>query len=165
MAHLINEGMQSSTVKSYISAIKHTLIDDEYPWDDNKVLLTSLTHACKLVNDKVRTRLPIQWGLLELILFEIQCKFMQYDSQPYLCILYQAMFALGYYGLMRIGELTLSPHTVKAKNVHLAHNKDKLLIVLYSSKTHDSGSVPSLPIKVRQQLELDSYKGISVHLS
>ena len=50
--------------------------------------------------------------------------------------LYKAVFILSYYGMMRIGEVTLSNHVVKARNVHVATNKDKLLLVLYSSKTH-----------------------------
>ena len=49
---------------------------------------------------------------------------------------------MGYYGLMRVGELTLSPHTVKAKDVHLARNKEKLLIMLYTSKTHGRANKP-----------------------
>ena len=75
VAHSINKGMQSSSVKSYFSAINRTLLDDGYPWDDNKVLISSLTRACKIVNDKLRTRLPIKGGLLELILFGLQRKF------------------------------------------------------------------------------------------
>ena len=59
IAQLIEEGMQSSTVKSYISAIKTTLITDGYTWDNSKILLSSLTRACKVVKDHVRTRLPI----------------------------------------------------------------------------------------------------------
>ena len=43
---------------------------------------------------------------------------------------------------MRIGEVTYSPHVLKARNVHLATHKDKLLLLLYSSKTHDKGSRP-----------------------
>ena len=133
--------MQSASVRSYISAIKRTLIDDGYNWDDNQLLLSSLTRACKLTNDTVKTRLPIQCGLLEVLLFEAQRKF-QKENQPYLLILYQALFALGYYGLMRVGELTEGPHTLKAKDVHMATNKDKLLLVLYSSKTHDLSQRP-----------------------
>ena len=68
----IDQGMQSSTVKSYMSAIKKTLVDDGYPWDDKKVLMGSLTRACKLVNDKVRTRLPIHCSLLEMLIFELE---------------------------------------------------------------------------------------------
>ena len=99
--HLINEGMQSSTVKSYVSAIKKLLVIDGYKWKDELVLLGSLTRVCRLTNDLVRTRLPIHCSLLELILFEFQREF---ASQPYLQALYKALFALGYYGLMRVGE-------------------------------------------------------------
>ena len=65
-----------------------------------------------------------------------------YKNQWYLEILFKTMFAISYYGLMRIGEVTASPHILKAKNVHIATNKDKLLLVLYSSKTHDEGCRP-----------------------
>ena len=128
-------------MKSYVSGIKKTLICDNYTWDDSKVQIASLTRACKLKNDVVLTRLPIHCGLLELILFEIKRKFLK-DNQPYLQAMYLAMFALGYYGLMRVGELTLSEHVVKASNVHIATNKDKIWLVLYSSKTHDCSSRP-----------------------
>ena len=41
-----------------------------------------------------------------------------------------------------MGELTKSNHVMKACNVYLGENKDKLLIVLFSSKTHHEGSRP-----------------------
>ena len=62
--------MQSATVKSYVSAIKAILKADKYEWDEQKVLLSSLTKAYKLTNDVLDCRLPIQKGLLEMILFE-----------------------------------------------------------------------------------------------
>ena len=140
VAHLIDiKKFQSSSVKSYISAIKRTLIDDNYLWCDNKVMLNSLTCACKISNDRVTTKLPIHCGLLEVMLFDLE---RMYGSQPYLETLFKSIFALGYYGLMQIGELTMGPHVLKAKNVHLALNKEKLLLILYTSKTHDKGSYP-----------------------
>ena len=105
IAHMVNEGLQSTTIKCYVSAIKKTLVLDGYDWNDNRVLLGTLTRACKLVNDTIKTRLPIHCSLLELILFEFQ---RDYASQPYLHILYKAIFMLGYYGLMRAGELVLN---------------------------------------------------------
>ena len=65
-----------------------------------------------------------------------------FHKQWYLECLYKAIFAISYYGLMCIGEVTFSEHVLKAKNVHVATNKDKLLLVLYSSKTHDEGCRP-----------------------
>ena len=52
------------------------------------------------------------------------------------------MFCLAYYGMLRVGEITWSPHTVKACNIHVGNNKDKILIVLYTSKTHGEESGP-----------------------
>ena len=139
-AYMIDQqGKQSQTIKSYVSAIKSVLKDDGYQWDDNKLLLGALTKACKLVNDRVRTQLPITQGLLELILFELERVL---DGQSYLIILYRAMFALGYYGLFRVGELAWSDHVMKAKDVHVGKNKRKILILLYSSKTHGAESEP-----------------------
>ena len=141
IGYMVHKGMQSSIVKSYVSAIKKTLMNDGYEWKDNEIFLSSLVRACKLKNDIVRTRLPIHNGLLEMLLFEIR-RIYRRKCQPYLEKLYSVIFALGYYGLMRVGELTQSPHVVKAKDVHLATNKEKLLVVLYSSKTHSKANRP-----------------------
>ena len=32
---------------------------------------------------------------------------------------------MGYYGLMRIGEISMGPHVLKAKDIHIATNKQK----------------------------------------
>ena len=72
LGYLIDKGMQSTTIKSYVLAIKKTLIMDGYQWNDDLVLVRSLVRACKIVNDTVRTRLPIHCGLLKLVLFELQ---------------------------------------------------------------------------------------------
>ena len=153
VGHLVQRGLKSNSVKSYVSAIKRILIDDGYMWNNDKILLSSLTRACRLINDRVHTRLPIQCGLLELILFEIQRLFRGRQPQPYLEKLYKAIFAMGYYGLMRVGELVKSEsyHAVRACNVHAATNKDKILLVLYTSKTHGREAKP-------QKIKLTSNK-------
>ena len=79
----------------------------------------------------MKDRLPIYCTFLEMILFEVERLFAR-NVQHYLEILYKSVFVLCYYGMMRIGEVTISPHVLKAKNVHMATNKDKLLLVLYT---------------------------------
>ena len=117
-AYLVDRGLKSTTLRSYVSAIKCILKDDKYKWVDGEVVLDSLIRACKLTNDIVKPRLP---RLLELILFEIGRLF---NQQPYLEILYKTVLAIGYYGLFRIGEMTVpGDHTIKASNVHVAKNK------------------------------------------
>ena len=146
--HMIQKGKQSATVKSYISAIKCIVTTyTNYKWNDGLVLLSSLTRACRLINDKVYTRMPIQLRLLDLLSFQIA---RSYRQQPYLKTLYQTMLMYSYYGLMRIGEITQSEHMVKAKNVHIGINKNKILIILYSSKTHGFESRPQ-KIKITGQ--------------
>ena len=141
IAYLVDKGMQSNTVKSYVSAIKKTLIIDSYDWDNKLVPIRMLAKACRIINDSVRTRLPIHCNLLEMILFEVQ-RYFTGRNQVYLESLYKTLFAISYYGMMRIGEVMKSQHVLKASNVHMVTNKDKLLLLLYSSKTYDQGTRP-----------------------
>ena len=132
--------VKSSTLKSYISALKHTIKNDGYEWNDSKVWLSSLVKSCKIQNDVVKICLPIKFNLLEQILFEID-RYFNY-AQPYLTTMYKAMFSLAYYGLMRVSELADGPHAVKARNIELGTNKNKIKIELESSKTHGKESPP-----------------------
>ena len=102
VGYLVNQTRKSSTIKSYISTIRFVLREDGVMLNEDKFLLTSLTKACRLKNDKVMTRLPIQKGVLCVILNHIRSYFM---SQPYLEKLFNAIFSSAYYGLLRIGEL------------------------------------------------------------
>ena len=149
--YLVHNGRQSSTVKSYISAIKSVLRDDGYNLNENKVVLHSLTRTCKLLNDKVHTRLPISLKLLKVMLFELTRFF---SEQPYLKLLYRAVFSLAYYGMFRAGEIGLSDHTIKASNVHMGENKNKILVVLHSSKTHGAESRPQ-QVKITEKYSND----------
>ena len=139
LAFLVDEGAQSSTIRSYKSAIKTILVTDGYRWDDGKVALNTINKACRLINNRLKIRIPIHTRLLEMLLFELQRLF---DQQRYLMTLFCALFAMAYYGLMRIGELTAGEHQVKAKDIHMGQNKNKLLIALHSSKMHGTESIP-----------------------
>ena len=148
-AQMVEEGKKSSTIQSYVSAIKSTLKKDNYEWCDNKILLATIIGACKIKNDIVKTRFPIRIGLLEIMLFEIN---RVYNKQIYLETLLKAYFALSYYGLFRVGELATGEHQVKACDVHTALNKKKILVILHSSKTHSKGSIPQ-KVKITGRLE------------
>ena len=133
--------IKSTTLRCYISAIKHTLKCNGYKWRDEVVWLNSLIRSCKKIKNTVYTRFPIHFKLLEMILFEIGRKF---KCQPYLDCLYKSIFSLAYYGLLRTGEVVAADggHTIKAKNILVATNKNKIRIILYSSKTHDESMSP-----------------------
>ena len=161
-AYLVDRGNKSTTIKSYVSAIKCILkLTDKYVWNDSLLLLNSLTKTCRLINDKLYQRLPIKKGLLELLLFELERIFK--DSE-YNEILFKAIFVMAYYGLMRVSEIasegnSVTDHAVKACNVFVATNKEKILLLLYSSKTHGAESPPQ-KIKITSS---ENYSGETVH--
>ena len=141
VTYLIENKKKSSTVKSYISAIKSTLWENNIKLNKDRFLLNSLIKACKLTNDYVRTRIPIKKDLVRLIIQQFATK---YAVQPFLMKLYSAIVASAYFGLFRIGEIALSEHIVKADDVHIGRNKNKLLFILRSSKTHNRGNRPQI---------------------
>ena len=136
-------------IRSYISAIRAMLKNGGYVLNEDKVLLNLLTRACKLNNDHLKTRFPIKQGLLYMIMDQIRNIF---DKQPYLSCLYQAIFITGYYGLFRVSKLMKTPsgHQVRAKDLHIGKNKNKLLFVLHTSKAHTKGMKPQL-IKITSE--------------
>ena len=91
--------------------------------------------------------------LLDTILFEFERMF---KSQPYLELLYKTIFLIAFYGLLRIGEVAESPHAIKAANVFIGTNKNKVLLILYSSKTHGKESRPQ---RVKISESIQSKKG------
>ena len=104
-----------------------------------KVLLGTIVKACRVVNDKIQARLPVSGNLLELMLFELSRIF---HDQFYLEVLYQTIFLLGFHELLRIGKLGQGLHVLRAANVHVGQNKNKILLLLYSSKTHSKANRP-----------------------
>ena len=130
---------QSSTIRSYILAICAILSDIGIELDLDQCLITSLTRVCRVVNDMVRTRLPIKKSTLTNILTGVQ---QQFAEQLYLNRLYSAIFSTIYFGLFRVGEITKSPHVVLDEDVLVALNQEKIQFTLLSSKTHGKNTLP-----------------------
>ena len=149
-AFLVQNNRKAQTVRSYICAIKNILRDDGVEINEDKFLLTSLTKACWLKNTKVVTHLPIQRNLLQLLLLTLFEHYYQ-QGQIYLAYMYVTLFSTMYFGMFRIGELTLSPHVARVTDVQLGENKNKVLFIRRSLKTHDKGSKPQL-IKIKSRL-------------
>ena len=155
VGHLINCNRKSSTIRSYISAIKAVLTNGRIKFKLDESLLAALTQACKLKNDRVQTRLPITKDIMHSLLDKVEESFK--TPQPYLTSLYRAMISVAYYGLFRIGEITSSPHVVKAADVKIGTNKDKLMFTLHTSKTHGLGNKPQI-VKISSSVEKKKHK-------
>ena len=146
---------KSATIKSFISAIKAVLNYEGIQLNEDKVLLSTLVKACWLQNDCVKPHLPIHKGLLKIIVTTIDKMFAD-QPQPYLSVLYKALYCTAYFGLFRVGDITESHHVVKAKDVHIGINKKKLMFVLHSSKMHGKS------VKL-QIIKIDCLRQISDH--
>ena len=77
--------------------------------------------------------MPIHNELLHVVLKYTD---IYYGTQPYLAVMYKALFSTMYFGLFIIGELTSGSHPVTAKDIHIAENKNKMMFILHTSKTH-----------------------------
>ena len=139
MGYLIDKKLKSTTIRCYVSAIKAVLRDDGKELNENVYLLKAMTWACRLHNDKVTVHLPIRKHLLLLLIREIDSLF---ADQLFLVALYKALFSTMYFGLFRISEITHSDHVLKARNVRMGCNKNKVMFILRSSKTHGRGDKP-----------------------
>ena len=137
----------SNSEKLYVSAIKNVLMDDGISLNENKFIINALTRACKLKNDQVRTRLQIQRKMMDMLLSKTQKVF---SEQPYLSVMYTTLFSTAYYGLFRVGELTSGTHRILVTDVHMAENKQKILFLLRTSKTHGRDSKPQL-VKIQSK--------------
>ena len=144
VAYLIGKNLQSTTIRSYVSAIKVILMNGGMKVNNDQVLLSALTRACHLTNDQVTSRIPIRKDLLGLLLRSIDDLYLTRNPQPYLAAMYKALFATAYYGLFCIGEIAKGVHVVKAVDVHIATNKNKMIFVLHTSKTHGRGDKPQI---------------------
>ena len=87
--------------------------------------------------------MPIQKELLHKILDSIDAVF-RGAGQTYLAILYKAMFASAYYGLLRVSEIASGMHAVRAADVKIALNKQKMKFILRTSKTHWEDDKPQI---------------------
>ena len=141
VGYLIDDNKQSSTVRSYVSAIRAVLKNVGIKLSQDLSLINSLTKACRLVNDQIRTRLPIQKALLSAIIHQID---IMYGTQPFLQVLYKTMISTSYFGLLRVGEIMSGDHPVLARDVHIAANKRKIMFVLHTSKTHWKNMKPQM---------------------
>lgn len=52
------------------------------------------------------------------------------------------MLVMGFYGMLRVGEVASGDHPILARDVHFNHRLKKVQIILHTSKTHGKGDQP-----------------------
>lgn len=152
VAYRIEKGDFSSTITTYLAGIKSMLLLDGIEINTRTVRLRALIKACKYENDRVIQRMPIKESLLMRIIRQVDVIF---RDQPYLNSLYRCMITMGYFGMLRVGEMATGDHPLLARDVHLSHRDKKVQLILRTSKTHGLGDQP-------QYIKFDTFdsKGI-----
>lgn len=146
--------LQSSTIKAYLSGIRKMLELEDIPLNEDKATVKALVKVCKLENNKVTTRLPINRRMLHAILDQINEHYLD-KGQPYLASLYRAMCSMAYHGLLRVSEFTSGEHNIYVKDVTSSVKTKELQLVLRSSKTHGRGEKPKI---IRTPFKADNLK-------
>lgn len=141
VAFLLVKKAQEPTIRSYISGIKYIANLIGINIDSTKCRFHSLVKAARIKNGKVKIRLPIKLRLLNRMIEEVPA-LKKLQNQPYLVKLYKAIFASAYYGLLRIGEITGSKHSIKSRDVHVALDRPKVQFRIWSAKNKKRGSWP-----------------------
>lgn len=139
VAFRTQKGDYSTTVNSYLSGIRSMLLLDGIEINTRTARLRALIKACKYENDRVIQRQPIKESMLMRVIRQVDLMF---DDQAYLCSLYKCMLVMGYFGMLRVGEMATGDHPVLARDIHLNHELKKVQIILRSSKTHGLGDQP-----------------------
>jgi len=134
IAHLVSlpTPPKPSAIASTLSAISffHKVSDAEDP--TSAFLIRKILKGCFKANPSADTRFPVSVPMLyNLIDHATTVTSSSYDA----CLL-QAMFSLMFHGLLRIGEVTRSPHNLLYENVSISHS----ISLTFLSFKHDKGS-------------------------
>ena len=129
------------TIQSYISGVKAILESEGIELNIDRSQLTTLVRACRAEDNDFFVRMPIQCSLMIMILDYIECRLLNIN-QPYLAKLYNAITVLGYFGMLRIGEMTTGTYPIAASDVLVSEDKRKLQYILRSSKMHGKSNQP-----------------------
>lgn len=135
-------GNAPATISSYMSGIRYMLRHDGIQVSNMSCKLASIIRACKVANDVVSVRRPIRKKLLKLVITAVEKRFLE-KGQVFLSKLYKAMLVAGYYGYLRIGEMTKSKHNIAGRDMCIALNKNKAILLIRSSKTQKGGTIPT----------------------
>lgn len=109
---LFKQNLQGSTIKVYLSAIRHEHIRKDYPSPLDGGRLALVLRAAVAMSDSPNRKLPIKYTLLRLICGEASKRF---DGT-----MLRAAMCLAYFGCLRSGELCLPDNTDFDPEINLA---------------------------------------------
>jgi hypothetical protein len=144
-------GLAPTSVISYISALGyvHRLSGNTDPTHHN--LIQKLLSAATKINPVTDPRLPITMTILHRLVQAVDTTI----SIPYHRILIKAMYVVAFFGLMRIGEITISKFGEIALMLHQVKLTTHQVILTITHFKHNKGSRPvQIYLKEQQQYQI-----------
>ena len=161
VAYLHDQGYAPASIVSYVSAIAyvHKLIGFRDPTSAN-IVQKLIAGATKVYAPKP-SRLPITIVILHRIILGIE----EIIPNHYHKILLKAMFTTSFFGLMRIGEVTMSKHkTIPLLLSQLQLTIDQAVITITQFK-HNKGNKPvPIPLQRMEEHEICPVYNLSQYL-
>ena len=121
-----------SSVASTISALSHRFkllsLEDPCNTFEIKKIMAGLAKS----QPSADCRIPISISMLSDLIIAAR----NVSSSPYQLVLFPAMFALMFHALLRIGEVTASPHNLQFSNISV---QESAIHLIFSSCKHSSG--------------------------
>ena len=130
---LSNRPVAPATMSTYISAIGYVhRIRGHYDPTSHPAVQKMLAATHKL-NPRVDTRLPITIIILKRLVSALN----DTVSNPYIRLLFHAMYIIAFFGLMRVGEITRAKNGVVALYLHQVQVMPEYIVLTISHFKHN----------------------------
>ena len=143
ISHLFNNQVSPQTIATKMSALAYYFKLQGYPDITSQFLVAKTLSGVKKLSPTVDQRLPITIPILQ----QLMSKCSSMGKSMYHILLLQAMMSVSFYGFLRPGEITKSPHNLMIDQLQLSSHKAS---ITFRTFKHHSGhtitiDIPSQP--------------------
>ena len=151
IAYLSIQNLSTNTVQLYVRALSYLHKIRLLPDPTKSILVIKSIQGLKRTNGKKPdTRRPITIHILQKVVHALP----QISSSHYEMNLFKSAFCLAYFGLLRVGEITVANqlsiknhHAIRLQDVNINTKQNQIQILIPHSKTDQIGHQTTLVIK------------------
>lgn len=116
IAHLFETGLAPTSITSHLSAISFWHEIHQWHNPTRHPLVQKLLHGVRNSHTPSISRSPITIPVLRQLFHSLSHP----SFTPFTALLLSSIFSLSFYAFLRVGEFTLSPHTIQISDCHLS---------------------------------------------
>lgn len=160
-----HQNLSPSSVTSMISAISYVHKINNLPNPADSFLIKKLLHGMRRNQTKDK-RLPFSLKDLTSIMLLLP----SLGKSNYYVALYKAVILVAFFGLFRIGELTLSrlghSNLIQKENVQIEHSDSKLTSISIEIKSfkHSAGRTEKIPLSLQPQKSICPVRALARYM-